>query len=319
MLSKYCENCNIEMINECVNNKEKIKSIHIKDLIEYYKINLYGELKDMYSLVGNGCFHLKKYCRGYKMKQIDCPHKKNVNTVLSIFADYGYEFTNDDIVLLTEYCFEISEYIDNKRIKGNLRDNLQIICDEYEYYPYDINMSYERFKLKLSFEYSYNKKIEMLCPMYTINNLDELKFYVNEYNLILDIGCFESFCTISNLDRGKKFLKFFIEKCKIYPNIKCLRSCCKNINHWSEIKYMIEKGGINPDFECLKYSIKSSDKKQIKIILDLYYENAKNNISTEELGILEDMKNSLKKKDRSYWVHEIEDLLSGYKNITNEI
>lgn len=324
---EYVRHGKIKQIRECLDDRIIINSQHIETLMAYF--NEYYKKYKCKHWSGEG-FYYQNY-HDYprynvkndindaffegKLKRYIREAKQNVFDILDMFVDYGYLFTENDIILLGKNCFDLSPYIDVKNtITKNIIKRMQDDCDKYEFYPYNIEMSLDRFKLKMGLcndplyyqkqPYS-NRELYKYCEI-LFDNVKELEKYAKKFNYKLTIKDLEWLC---KAHVKLPIIKYFVTKLKINPNLQCFRYYCKSKGSYQILKYFINNCKILPDINDLNDVIRIGERAAISIVFEgfkKYYneqmgienDNIKNNNYQDNNNDISDDDKDTKKKSK---------------------
>jgi hypothetical protein len=196
----------IKLIEDKIYNKSQEE--YIKNNIKWYeKLEFFLEKKVLPTkkLFNNICNFLRDFIHedtsGYYKKASE--NIRDVTDFVNLLVNYGYHFTTDDIIILTQNYLIITN-IEDYNIDLENKD-LSNAIKEANYNPYNIKIGYT------------NNNLEEKCK--TKLTLHEIKNILNENKkLKLNQKCFENLCKSSDYSTIKSIMKLY----KLKPNMKCI-------------------------------------------------------------------------------------------------
>lgn len=188
-LEKYCAEYDYEKIHAELNQKLKPNHDCIKNLCENFRHN----------------------------GSIDV-----LDSILLLFFNYGYDLTDDDVIMFVKNRIDISGV--KKDISDELYNKLIPVCNEYDFYIYNVKCNLSAFKKKLSFSLNFLKYIDM-------------KKFMEQNDIIPDLECLQ---IISKFQQRSNHIKYFIREFGIIPDHQCIKNSI-NCDSMAQVKILFDE------------------------------------------------------------------------------
>ncbi len=242
--SLACQKSDKYILSFFMNKKFEIKSSHFcKVILRFKTIN--DPKKKFFG------YRLKKKLREDEKKSknnFGFLIGKEINDIceIKLFLDHGYQISQNDFELIIKNGLYLKDY---KKYNLTITKNIQYICNEILFFPYDE------------------------CKYDTKNFLENLKFLkfnyakniIKKYNLVFSLDDLKFLC--NQKPCNPIIIKYIVENFSLVPNTDCLYSAILNSKSNKIIKFLLLKMNVLPK-ENIEMNILEEKEKNEKNIIN---------------------------------------------------